>query len=377
MYENNTSAGWFSVSENAHGSSENARSNDTATVTGERPFVPWDNPDNLMTLKQRDLLETITNCVLNPILLLVGVPTNIISCLVFYKQGLRDRMNLCLFVLALVDTGYLLSYFLMTITTFLKFWDEDFREEYGVNVASACITMVIAVERCVCVVYPLRANSIMRTRTMGALLTAIVIISNLGYSIGCIRTKVIKVYDQTTGKTFFMLDINDFFKKYSFVLHDIVYTIIFSFLVPIVTFVVVGVATAITVTKLRTAIAWRASTSSGRGDNHSQLQQMALTKMLVILSCVFMACSAPMTAHSIVRLLVRDFATFGRYSNLFSSATEICLLISLINSGMNFFVYYNRSSRFKVDVRALFLCCHDNTSSAAKSGAETATAESQ
>nr|KAG5688562.1 hypothetical protein BaRGS_002777 [Batillaria attramentaria] len=68
-----------------------------------------------MTLEQLEMTTIITNCVLSPILFLVGVPTNIISCLVFYKQGLRDRMNLCLFVLALVDTVYLVSVFVIGI----------------------------------------------------------------------------------------------------------------------------------------------------------------------------------------------------------------------------------------------------------------------
>nr|KAG5688564.1 hypothetical protein BaRGS_002779 [Batillaria attramentaria] len=95
----------------------------------------------------------------------------------------------------------------------------------------------------------------------------------------------------------------------------IVMETIMSVSIPVINFVVVGVATAITVIKLRTAIAWRASTSSGRGDNHSQQQQAALTKMLVILSCVFMACSLPITAISLVRAFVPGFSLDGRYSN--------------------------------------------------------------
>nr|KAG5688563.1 hypothetical protein BaRGS_002778 [Batillaria attramentaria] len=168
--------------------------NDTyTTVQYERPFLPWDNPENLMTLEQLEMTTIITNCVLNPLVLLVGVPTNIISCLVFYKQGLRDRMNLCLFVLALVDTVYLVSVFVIGVHSFIGLWAQDVGQKYdvtmslyfswfmwGMRAASGCITMVIAVERCVCVVFPLRANSIMRTRTMGALLTAIIIIFPLG-----------------------------------------------------------------------------------------------------------------------------------------------------------------------------------------------------
>nr|KAG5688561.1 hypothetical protein BaRGS_002776 [Batillaria attramentaria] len=199
-----------------------------------------------MTQEQLEITNFIVNCVLSPILLLVGVPTNIISCLVFYKQGLRDRMNLCLFVLALVDTGYLVSVFVIGIYSFIVL--------------------------------------------------------------------VVEVRDPVTGQTHYITTASEFLVKYRMI-YVILNEVFLSISVPIVTFVVVGVATAITVIKLRTAIAWRASTSSGRGDNQNQQQQAALTKMLVILSCVFMACSLPLTAISFVRVFVPDFSPDGRYYN--------------------------------------------------------------
>nr|KAG5688570.1 hypothetical protein BaRGS_002785 [Batillaria attramentaria] len=350
-------------------------SNDTSRVsslhtTGKPPFLPWDNPDNILTLEQRELSDTIIHCALGPALCLVGVPANIISCIVFYKQGLRDRMNLCLFVLALVDAAHLLTSFTLGLYSFILFFDEAAAHEYyakalvafvffefAMRAASGCITMVVAVERCVCVVFPLRANSIMRTRTMGALLAAIIIFLTLGNSIVSFRNRVVAVYDEATGETYYQISVTDYFIEHH-KFYDIFYDIILSFVVPIVTFVVVGVATAVTVLKLRTAIAWRASTSSGRGDNHSQQQQAALTKMLVILSCVFMVCSAPMTSLGIVRLLVPDFSTFGRYANMFFASHSICTFIVLINSAINFFVYYSRSSRFKQELHVL--CCRGN-----------------
>nr|KAG5688568.1 hypothetical protein BaRGS_002783 [Batillaria attramentaria] len=193
----------------------------------------------------------------------------------------------------------------------------------------------------------------MRTRTMGALLALIIIGITLGNSITIFRNKVIGVHDEISGETHYQIVITDFFIKHH-TFYDILYDTILSFVIPIVSFVVVGVATAITVIKLRTAIAWRASTSSGRGDNHSQQQQAALTKMLVILSCVFMLCSAPLTSLSIVRLLVPDYSHFGRYSNFFYASHAVGIHIVLINSSINFFVYYFRSSRFKQELHVLF-----------------------
>ena len=42
-----------------------------------------------------------------PILFLIGGPANVINMAVFYKQGLEERINVCLFALSLADGLYL------------------------------------------------------------------------------------------------------------------------------------------------------------------------------------------------------------------------------------------------------------------------------
>ena len=42
-----------------------------------------------------------------PILFLIGGPANVINMAVFYKQGLKERINVCLFALSLADGLYL------------------------------------------------------------------------------------------------------------------------------------------------------------------------------------------------------------------------------------------------------------------------------
>lgn len=66
-------------------------------TSGPAPFLPWNNPDNVITHSTFRDIELVFNCVLDPLLWLLGVSTNVINCVVFYRQGLRDRMNLCLF----------------------------------------------------------------------------------------------------------------------------------------------------------------------------------------------------------------------------------------------------------------------------------------
>ena len=59
-------------------------------------FIPWNNPHNIISVETLLSFEKVITCGVNLILFPIGVPTNLLNCLVFYRQGLRDRMNLCL-----------------------------------------------------------------------------------------------------------------------------------------------------------------------------------------------------------------------------------------------------------------------------------------
>ena len=50
-------------------------------------FVPWDNPDNVITLETYTTMDNIYVCYLNPLMLIIGVPANVLSCVVFFRQG--------------------------------------------------------------------------------------------------------------------------------------------------------------------------------------------------------------------------------------------------------------------------------------------------
>ena len=91
-------------------------------------------------------------------------------------------MNLCLFCLSLVDGLFIISYSLSgshcVVRVFrpdLQMWWKWLMHSYlaglyrGFHLCSGCLTMIISVERCVCVFLPLRATSLIRTRTMAVI----------------------------------------------------------------------------------------------------------------------------------------------------------------------------------------------------------------
>ena len=132
------------------------------------------------------------------------------------RAGLKDRMNLCLFCLSLVDGMYVFSFSLPSSTCLVQLFRPDLQtwwkwsvQKYTTSLAisflrsSGCLTMIISVERCVCVFVPLRATSLIRTRTMAAIVfTTIAVIQAicLVYSF-----KVRPLVVTCSGSTFLLL----------------------------------------------------------------------------------------------------------------------------------------------------------------------------
>ena len=143
-------------------------------------FIPCDNPENLVDKATREEVEGLLLMTVLPSLELFGVTTNVINCMVFVRQGLRDRINLCLFSLALADTSFLLFMFSAKFFSFLGLFDRDLPEVevywsqkhtntvlgpmLGSMNISNLMTMVISVERCICVVSPFTAKRFLKNR---------------------------------------------------------------------------------------------------------------------------------------------------------------------------------------------------------------------
>ena len=78
---------------------------------------------------------------------------------------------------------------------------------------------------------------------------------------------------------------------------------------------------------------------------------MALARMLVIVSTIFILTAAPVVASSITSIIVYDYFINRRYTNIFMASHLIYLELGLINSsGINFFVYVLRSSKFRQEL---------------------------
>ncbi|XP_025097939.1 uncharacterized protein LOC112566161 [Pomacea canaliculata] len=225
---------------------------------------------------------------------------------------------------------------------FLKMLINGIGVVYGFRLTSGCYNMIIAVERCACVVFPLKAASMLRTRTMGVLLAVCFFLMQFGYTVIPLQLRVVSANVGDTVQwryvpTQMFLDNKDLFQT--------IEMSVLTVSLPITTFLVVSVTVVITVIKLTAAVKWREKTSSTSGEKAGH--QTALTKMLLLVSFIYICTMIPSVSLTITRLVVQDFSASGRYYYLFMGSHIVANVCPLVHSASNFFVYYNRSSRFR------------------------------
>lgn len=309
-----------------------------------------------ISTEARKAVETVCFAGLTTLSCLLGIPANVMNSLVFWHQGLKDRMNLCLFSLAITDLFLLVcSLTLFSVGSFIGFYDGTLGEEYflktvvslaGVTYAfrmtSGCITMIIAIERCVCVAFPLHAPNLLRTRTMGSLLLLCFLICQSPYVLLIFSRQVSFVKKGNSLQ--WILVLTEFYEQNIFVI-QLLTNIVLGTAMPVITFSVVTITTIITVIKLKYSMVWRERSSLTGGCIHSQ--QMALTLMLVATSCVYIITTVPFVTWQVCRAILHEEYLLGLYYNLYMATSAVVNSCPLVNSSIHFFVYYLRSSRFR------------------------------
>lgn len=322
-------------------------------------ILPWSIQDDFISTEVHQVIEAVCYGVVTTSLCLFGIPANMINCLVFWRQGLGDRMNLCLFSLSLVDCLYLgISFSILSVSSLTYLYNQSFSREYyamaicylgnvfySLRATSGCIGVVIAVERCVCVVFPLRASTLMRSRTMGlTLFVCFLVVQGLHL---IYRFMYLPLAVNTSAGVMWIFLGTQVYLENKLIFETIAFTVLGTCL-PVISFLVVSSATTVTVIRLRAAMSWRKTTSSTSSDSHSQ--QTALTAMLVMVSCVFVITMAPFVARQVGYFFVGTCSLAGRCLQFYAAVTAVLH----INNVINIFIYYCRSSRFRLEFLKLF-----------------------
>ena len=282
---------------------------------------------------------------------------------VFTKHGLKERINLCLFFQSLADILFMtVNFILYADRIYLEISGIDRRQGpilrfmlgnhlvgfYAFNSASRFMTMVIACERCFCVVSPLRSQNVLKTKTMLVIILVAFFFILCGFFVVGSRWSVTCIFDPRTNSSFSEL----YPSKFYFLHKKLVNTLdgfVYGIMLPGTTMSIVGISTVITVVILNKLASWREQSSSAA----MTVRDVTLTRMLIGCSILFTVCTVPGVVFRLFILFVPDVSLLGRYYNTFTFMTSVTELFGYINSSCNFFIYYTIGSKFRATVNTL------------------------
>ncbi|KAK7479024.1 hypothetical protein BaRGS_00029785 [Batillaria attramentaria] len=321
-------------------------------------FVPWDNPHNLIGMEFARLVSRAKACYILPVLFLVGFPTNCINMAVFYRQGLKERVSLCLFALSFADLVYgfistllygdqFIAQFTGAQVRFGPLFTFIIRHRlnvlYGFAWASMFMSAVIASDRCFCILYPFRSKSFLSARATAAIIVTAFVVILGGYVIVLFRYDTICVYNPITNATTIEVSQTSEFYRENKELVNQMDNVVYGVVTVGIFISVVTVATTITAVKLRQVATWREGTSSCT----TSAREVALTRMLVSASVLFVVCYSPKFLFGFVCVFIPEMNAGRKFHNTFLMCTSLIEIMSAINSSVNFFIYYRLGSRYR------------------------------
>ncbi|RUS85710.1 hypothetical protein EGW08_006504 [Elysia chlorotica] len=292
-------------------------------------------------------------------LCLLGMCTNIANIIVYTKMGFLETANVNFLVLSVFDFFYSLFAFLLRacFNTLLRDLSIGPRLRYVshcVSIAivafiggSAMMTALIATERCICVIFPLKLKTLL-TQRRSLCLTLTVVFYHAAF-LTLIYSDPGPPYDAHPEKLSFY-----YFSMY---------------VIPSTTcFFIVIITTAILAIKLRRNQRWRRETTTQGGK--ASVKEDKLVKTIVAICTLFIICSFPNASMFIAQIVYPPL----RYGTSDLRAVtlrifDLSFIFQSVSASVNIFFYYRMSSKYKKAFSVCFAWCamrKTNTSHAMK-----------
>ncbi|KAL8576082.1 hypothetical protein ACOMHN_001432 [Nucella lapillus] len=313
----------------------------------------------------REVLITVFKCYLRQLIVFLGIPGNIISCLVFFKQGLSDRIHLLLFWLAVADLTNLATQLLFSPACYLTDpglavnWDTVFHAKIvyinlWAGFVSGTLVVVMSVDRCLFVVMPLKARRLLTYRPLAVTILLSYLIPFFCYLPGFLSFTVQWRLDPSTNRSLAYMTPSNWIPVNSR-LAILIINFLVLFAKPI-SLVIVIVCCAITIVHLRRASRKRQQmmgtvpVESDSGDNR-------ITKLLLLICIVYAVLILPEICSHIANAFVPEYFVYRQHHDIFVLVYEVVILTaSSMNSAINFFAYLLLSTRFRKTLKDMCFC---------------------
>ncbi|XP_070490081.1 thyrotropin-releasing hormone receptor [Chironomus tepperi] len=322
-----------------------------------------------------------------PALVLIGTTGNILSVIVFFKTKLRKlSSSYYLAALGISDSCFLLGAFVSWLNYYnINIYNRDYYCQFFTYVSGLCsflsVWFVVAftVERFIAVLYPLKRQTICTVKRACTVLFVLCVL-------GCLINIPCLLYAAPQYSIFlndYVCDVREDY-KYQMQIFNYIDTAI-VFVLPFTTIVILNTFTAAAVWKVagvrRTmTLQKRANEFRSTVNNHSNTNslykehnfnlnlhakknlaqkksgnssQIKVTKMLLIVSSVFVCLNLPSYIMRIKAFLIEND---GKSSQATVITQYICWFFFITNFGINFMIYCLSGQNFRKALISMFKC---------------------
>ncbi|CAG5127802.1 unnamed protein product [Candidula unifasciata] len=293
-----------------------------------------------------------------------GIISNVLNCIVFVRQGFSDCINISLLSLAISDLCSLLTVMWSNLCFTPAF------QSSGIPLAThevhlitgswphvmftrvtGWITAFISLERCFCVIMPLKVRSIF---THGTHIIAVIVFfavtflcaSMAYYSVG-IGWRFFPERNRTMLGLIFLQDAKKRKKA------DSISYVINGVVMPVSCFIAVVVFTTILIVKLNQTANWRQSNAYASNDTKdktkttSNTKERKVAKMVVLISVTFITSFLPAVGAFMAKYIEPELTYDGLYRRLAMVILSGSFTAEALNSSINIFLYFKMSSKFR------------------------------
>ena len=214
---------------------------------------------------------------------------------------------------------------------------------YGMMFLSA----IISTERCICILFPMRAQRCIPTKALAVVIVVSVVVLLFARFAVTAMYRVTCFYEMRTQRVSWQLYVNDYYFRNKDLVTGL-NGVFFGFFMTIGCPSVVLVTTTISAVKLHQIVRWRSQSSSSMSS-----KEIGVTKMLIVLSIEFFVLNIPVIILRVVPVFEPRLRAGGEFANSFNLLTGLAEIFFNLSSTVNFFVYYVTGTKFRETLHVL------------------------
>ncbi|KAH9514447.1 hypothetical protein Btru_025280 [Bulinus truncatus] len=325
-----------------------------AHVTAAPALTKTPAPNKILNDDMAYIFFVVVKCAMYEVTSVFGIVTNALCLVVYRKMGCEETVNVTLIGLTISDLASLVVLFWMGIcfnplftysgvhfdTQSVVYMSGGWVKLYLTRVSS-CITAFVTLERCLCIIIPLKIKQVMTPKR--AVVFIILSFFFMGMTLPPVyyTTRLEWLWYPARNKTLLGLA---FTPEREEIYNSV---IAINLVLTFIAFVVIIGGTLMLVFNLEKKTEWRRQSVSAQKHSTMSMKDKKISKMITFIAALFVASFFPGTVLFVVMMIIPEFNRGKLYNNLFTTTFAFSHILEGVNASVNIFIYFKMSSKFR------------------------------